>query len=86
MTMNTAEGVKRYLRACRVDIAHLIGATDADIQRWVDDHLAAGIGVFNAEYVARTRTRDPDELGEDGMSALEGAFLAVKKWAQPERQ
>ena len=72
------EGIARYLKACRHDIAHLNGASEQDVATWVADHLTEAVRIYNE--AARTGIAE----SADGIDAAEQAFLTVKRWAQGE--
>lgn len=72
------EGIARYLKACRHDIAHLNGASEEDVATWVADHLPQALVIYNEASRAGIA-----ESG-DVIDAAEQAFVAVKRWAQGE--
>ena len=81
-TMNDREGLTRWLTACRHDVAHLNGISDADTKAWAEANLAEALTRFNATLQVRMESGMSDETGEDGLTPMEAALAAVKLWAQ----
>lgn len=76
MAATQEEGIARYLKACRHDIAHRSGSSEQDDAAWITAHQAEAVTIYNDALQARLA-----ESG-DGIDAAEHAFVAVKRWAQ----
>jgi hypothetical protein len=74
MTPTDQENLRRFLVACRHDIAHKRGWTDADNETWARTHLAEAIDRYLAAY--------RDALNQESEAMAEAAFAAIKAWAQ----
>jgi hypothetical protein len=83
MTMNDTEGMIRWLTACRHDVAHLNGISDAETKAWAAANLAEGMTRFNDTLQARSEMGAADDPHpSDGKTPMEAALAAVKAWAQ----
>lgn len=74
------ESITEWLKVCRFDVAHLTGEAPADGDAWARANAADALERFNASL------QDPAQHAGDpefrGLDIEEGAFLAVKMWAQ----
>ena len=74
MTPADQENLRRYLVACRHDIAHKRGWTDADNEAWAQTHLVEAIDRYLVAY--------REALDQGSEASAEAAFAAIKTWAQ----
>lgn len=74
------ESITEWLKVCRFDVAHLTGERPEDGDAWARANADAALERFNVSI------QDPARHGDDpefhGLDIEEGAFLAVKMWAQ----
>lgn len=74
MTPTDRDNLRRFLVACRHDVAHTRGWSDADNAAWANDHLAEAADRYLGVY--------REAIAQGNEEAALAAQTAIKTWAQ----